>query len=198
MTEVYSRLLAELRWCFVALEKRWIAAGLLAAEDIFYLELAEVRQFESQAPELRSRIAHRRSQLEIDRQLTPIPYLVYGDDPPMPINAQIWQSSQQLRGIGASAGIAEGRVKVVRNLASLPEVDRDTILVVPYTDSGWAALLARAGGIVSEVGGRLSHGAIVAREYRIPAVMDIPNATQQLQDGQLIRIDGQSGTVEVL
>ena len=198
VTEVYSRLLAELRWCFVALENRWISTGLLAAGDIFYLELAEVRQFESQTAELRSRIAQRRSQLERDRQLTSIPYLVYGDDPPMPIDPQTWQSSQQLRGIGASAGIAEGRVKVVRNLASLPEVDRNTILVVPYTDSGWAALLARAGGIVSEVGGRLSHGAIVAREYRIPAVMDIPNATQQLQDGQLIRINGQLGTVEVL
>jgi phosphohistidine swiveling domain-containing protein len=198
VTEVYSRLLAELRGCFVALEKHWMAAELLELGDIFYLELDEVRQLESQAAALRDRIAQRRSQVERDRQLTPIPYLVYGDDPPMPLGIQTWQSSQQLRGIGASAGIVEGRVKVVRNLTALPEVDRDTILVVPYTDSGWAALLARAGGIVSEVGGRLSHGAIVAREYRIPAVMDIPNATQQLQDGQRIRIDGQLGTVEIL
>ena len=198
VTEVYSRLLAELRGCFVALEKHWTAAGLLTAGDIFYLELEEVRQFESKAAELRSRIAQRRAQVERDRQITPIPYLVYGDDPPLPIGLENWQSSQQLRGIGASAGIAEGRVKIVRSLSALPEVDRGTILVVPYTDSGWAALLARAGGIVSEVGGRLSHGAIVAREYRIPAVMDIPNATQQLQDGQLIRIDGQQGVVEIL
>nr|WP_239651359.1 PEP-utilizing enzyme [Neosynechococcus sphagnicola] len=70
--------------------------------------------------------------------------------------------------------------------------------MVPYTDSGWAPLLARAGGLIAEVGGRLSHGAIVAREYGIPAVMDIPHATQVLRDGQRVRIDGQLGTVEIL
>ncbi|MBD1880999.1 PEP-utilizing enzyme [Trichocoleus sp. DQ-A2] len=69
---------------------------------------------------------------------------------------------------------------------------------MPYTDSGWAALLSRVGGLIAEVGGRLSHGAIVAREYGIPAVMDIHNATQLLQDGQRVRIDGQQGTVEIL
>jgi pyruvate,water dikinase len=83
-------------------------------------------------------------------------------------------------------------------LTNLPDINRETILVVPYTDSGWAPLLARAGGLIAEVGGRLSHGAIVAREYRIPAVMDIHNATQLLQDGQRVRIDGQTGAVEIL
>jgi pyruvate,water dikinase len=80
----------------------------------------------------------------------------------------------------------------------MPEIDRETILVVPYTDSGWAPLLARAGGLIAEVGGRLSHGAIVAREYGIPAVMDINNATQLLQDGQRVQIDGQLGTVKLI
>jgi pyruvate,water dikinase len=87
---------------------------------------------------------------------------------------------------------------VLRSLQVLSEIDRETILVVPYTDSGWAPLLARVGGLIAEVGGRLSHGAIVAREYGIPAVMDIHNATQLLQDGQWVRIDGQRGTVEIL
>lgn len=89
-------------------------------------------------------------------------------------------------------------MKIVMTLTALPDIDKDMILVVPYTDSGWAPLLARAGGLIAEVGGRLSHGAIVAREYRIPAVMDVQNATQRLQDGQLIRIDGQQGTIEIL
>jgi pyruvate,water dikinase len=103
-----------------------------------------------------------------------------------------------LQGIGASSGRAEGWVKVLRNLQFLPEIDRETILVVPYTDSGWAPLLARAGGLIAEVGGRLSHGAIVAREYGIPAVMDVHNATVMLQDGQRVQIDGQLGIVEIL
>ncbi|MCX7597070.1 MAG: PEP-utilizing enzyme, partial [Fischerella sp.] len=87
--------------------------------------------------------------------------------------------------------------KVMRNLQAIPEINRETILVVPYTDSGWAPMLVRAGGLISEAGGRLSHGAILAREYGIPAVMDVHNATWMLQDGQKVRIDGTRGIVEI-
>lgn len=204
VTEVYSRLLAELRWSFVALEKHWLESGVLAQSgDIFFLEWEEIRERGERAEErgvrFRKLVEQRRSQLEADRQLQAVPFLVYGNDPPAPmISAYNWQSSQQLQGIGASPGQVEGIVKVVRSLTELPEINKETILVVPYTDSGWAPLLARAGGLIADVGGRLSHGAIVAREYRIPAVMDIHNATQLLQDGQRVRIDGQQGTVEVL
>ncbi|HEY9845516.1 MAG TPA: glycerol-3-phosphate acyltransferase [Candidatus Caenarcaniphilales bacterium] len=202
---VYSRLLAELRWTFVALEQLWLRSGLLRQPgDIFFLVLDEVRQIASgdeqrlidQAPQL---VAQRRLQLQKDSELTTVPLVVYGNAPPAPnLNISNRQAAQQLQGIGASPGQAEGRVRVLRNLQSAPEVDRDTILVVPYTDAGWAPLLARAGGLISEVGGRLSHGAIVAREYRIPAVMEITHATQRLRDGQQVRMDGQQGTVELL
>ena len=202
VTEVYSRLLAELRWSFVALEQLWLELELLEkVGDIFFLELAEIRELVDgrQGEPVRALVGRRRSQLEADRALEAVPFLVYGTDPPAPTtSAHNWQPSQQLQGIGASPGQAEGIVKVVRSLTNLPDVDQETILVVPYTDSGWAPLLARAGGLIAEVGGRLSHGAIVAREYRIPAVMDIHNATQLLQDGQRIRIDGQQGTVDIL
>ncbi|MGB3670149.1 MAG: PEP-utilizing enzyme, partial [Phormidesmis sp.] len=77
-------------------------------------------------------------------------------------------------------------------------IDAQTILVVPYTDAGWSPLLARIGGLISEVGGQLSHGAIVAREYGIPAVMDVTDATHRLTTGQRVRIDGQRGTIEIL
>ncbi|XGV98458.1 MAG: glycerol-3-phosphate acyltransferase [Leptolyngbya sp. BL-A-14] len=214
VTEVYSRLLAELRWSFVALETHWLQAGLLAEPgDIFFLEWREVRELvgrdgkvegvgeagEAGERSVQALVEQRRSRLEADRQLKSVPFLVYGNDPPAPtISNYKGQPSQQLQGIGASPGQVEGIVRVVRSLTDLPAIDRNTILVVPYTDSGWAPLLARAGGLIAEVGGRLSHGAIVAREYRIPAVMDIHNATQLLQDGQRIRIDGQQGTVEIL
>jgi pyruvate,water dikinase len=201
VTEIYSRLLAELRWSFVALEQRWLTAGWLAKTgDIFYLTFDEVRQRvenpsqESFAP----LIAQRQAQLERDRKLATVPFIVYGNDPPEPALHPTWTASQRLQGIGASAGSVEGRVKVILSLQDLPPIGRETIIVVPYTDSGWAPLLAQAGGLIAEAGGRLSHGAIVAREYRIPAVMDIPNATQRLHDGQLIRMDGQQGIVEIL
>jgi len=92
----------------------------------------------------------------------------------------------------------EGQIRIISNLEENTEINAQTIIVVPYTDAGWSPILARAGGLISEVGGRLSHGAIVAREYNIPAVMDINNATKLLQNGQRVRLNGHTGIVEVL
>ena len=214
VTEIYSQLLAHLRWSFVALEQNWLESSLLSEpNDIFFLEFSEVRRLVSGTDQaLKDRLSEivqqRRSQFEQNRQLTTVPLLFYGNQPPSPL---AFPSSSQpvgspgestsqtlLRGIGASSGQVEGWVKILHNLQAIPEIDRQTILVVPYTDSGWAPLLARAGGLIAEVGGRLSHGAIVAREYGIPAVMDIHNATQVLRDGQRVRLDGQLGVVELL
>lgn len=206
VTAVYSKFLAELRWSVVALEQLWLESGLLsAAGDIFFLEFEEVRQLVDSNGELplqiSQRVAARRSQFEQDQELS-VPALVYGNDPPRlrfqeglkPTQA----GGQQLQGIGASAGVSEGNILVLKNFRGTAAITRDTILVVPHTDSGWAPLLARAGGVISEVGGRLSHGAIVAREYGIPAVMDIHGATQWFRDGQRVRIDGERGVIEVL
>ncbi len=192
VTEIYSRLLAELRWRFVAIEHRWIDSGVLKQSgDIFFLTYDEIRSSNTQL------IEQRRSRFDHDRQLAPIPQLVYGDDPPT-LQLPTWQASNRLQGIGASVGQVEGTIRVMRSMSGSMNVDRDTILVVPYTDSGWMPVLARVGGLIAEVGGRLSHGAIVAREYRIPAVMDVAHATEILRDGQRVRIDGQQGTVEIL
>ena len=204
VTEVYSKLLAELRWCFVALEQVWLHSGLLSESgDMFFLEFDEVRRVVEGSDsvlnnQLGQVVARRRSQLEQDRQHDPVPPLVYGNAPPPRERARERAPDKVLQGIGASSGQVQGRVKVLRNLLAVPEIDRETILVVPYTDSGWAPVLARVGGLIAEVGGRLSHGAIVAREYGIPAVMDIHNATVLLQDGQMVQIDGSLGIVEIL
>lgn len=139
----------------------------------------------------------RRSQFVQDSEITQIPLLVYGHTPPHPLPPSPLYSDQVLHGIPASHGQAEGKVKVLRNLQTIPEIDKETILVVPYTDSAWAPFLVRAGGLIAEAGGRLSHGAIVAREYRIPAIMDVRGATWLLQDGQRVRIDGSRGIVEL-
>ncbi|MDZ8052121.1 MAG: glycerol-3-phosphate acyltransferase [Aulosira sp. ZfuVER01] len=203
VTEVYSRLLAELRWSFVALEKIWLKSGLLKeAGDIFFLELDEIgslvaaddAEFSSQVQKL---VENRRSQFAQDSEINQVPLLVYGHTPPHPLAPSSLYSDQFLQGIAASHGQAEGRVKVLRNLQNIPEIDKETILVVPYTDSAWAPLLVRAGGLIAEAGGRLSHGAIVAREYGIPAVMDVHGATWLMQDGQRVRIDGSRGIVEL-
>lgn len=204
VTEIYSKLLAELRWSFIALEKQWLNLGIIQQPgDIFFLEFEEIRQL-IQAPDasmvsrLQVLIYRRRSQLERDRQLNPIPLLVYGSTPQVtPALMPALAPDRVMQGIAASPGQAEGRIKVIRNLQDFPEIDDDTILVVPYTDSGWAGLLVRAKGIIAEAGGKLSHGAILAREYGIPAIMDVRNATWVLQDGQRVRIDGSRGIVEI-
>ncbi|MBR8829201.1 MAG: glycerol-3-phosphate acyltransferase [Gomphosphaeria aponina SAG 52.96 = DSM 107014] len=206
VTEVYSQLLAHLRWSFVALENQWKNIGILSATgDIFYLEFGEIQKLiqendEQLRNQLSELVQQRRFQLQENEQLTTVPFVIYGN---FPVNAFIPTStnlspSQSLQGIGASPGVVTGKVKILLNLQRIGEIDRETILVVPYTDSGWAPLLARAGGLIAEVGGRLSHGAIVAREYGIPAVMDINHATQILQDGQQVKINGQTGIVEIL
>jgi len=204
VTEVYSRLLAELRWTFLALEEIWLQSRvLLQPGDIFFLELDEIRHLVIH-PDVAVRnhllelIAHRRSQFLQDSQIPQIPPVVYGHNPPQPITPVINPADNILLGIPASLGQIQGRVKILRTLQAVHDIDKNTILVVPYTDSGWVPVLVQAGGFIAEAGGKLSHGAIIAREYGIPAVMDVQNATYLLQDGQEVRIDGYKGTVEIL
>ncbi|MDF5729963.1 MAG: glycerol-3-phosphate acyltransferase [Rhizonema sp. PD38] len=204
VTEVYSKFQAELRWCFVALEQVWLKSGLLEHPgDIFFLELDEVRRlvdgFEPEFVEhLQDLVQLRRSQKAKDTQQNPVPPIVYGNNSfTIPLRTASLYPDQMLQGIPASPGQVEGRVKVWRNLQALPEIDRETILVVPYTDISLVSFLMRAGGFISEVGGRLSHSAILAREYGIPAITDVRNATWVLQDGQKVRIDGYKGIVEI-
>jgi len=211
--EIYNRLLAHLRWSFLALERIWLNNGLLAEQgDIFFLKLSEIRKLiKNDDPQLREeipyRVRERRLQFSQDQKLKRVPYVVYGDPPKrstltfyqaQPVSQTSEGSNNRWHGIGASSGQARGRIKVIRNLSESVTVEEDTIVVVPYTDAGWGVLLARAAGLISEVGGRLSHGAIIAREYGVPAVMDIPNAVDVFQDGQLVTIDGTSGVVEVV
>ncbi|ACK64695.1 pyruvate phosphate dikinase PEP/pyruvate-binding [Rippkaea orientalis PCC 8801] len=202
VTSVYSQLLAQLRWTFLALSEIWYQQEiLLEKEDIFYLTYQEIREvITEQKTEFKEQIKQRKEKFKENQQLETIPYIVYGNIPPnlTLFEASSLTSTRQLRGIGASVGQATGKVKIIRNLQSFPSIEPNTILVVPYTDSGWAPLLSSASGIISEVGGTLSHGAIVAREYGIPAVMDIPQVTQRLKDGQWVRIDGQQGIVEII
>lgn len=206
VSEVYNKLLAHLRWSFLALEAQWLEAGKLnAPEDIFYLENLEIKELQTNSTDKLQRklwqlIMERRAKLAENKQLKRIPYLVYGDRTPAISfsNTPVSNNSQVLQGIGTSPGTIEGEVKILSDFANIDQIDKETIIVVPYTDAGWSPILVRAGGLIAEVGGRLSHGAIIAREYGIPAVMDIPNINQILHNGQKVRINGLLGVVEIL
>ena len=205
VAQIYNKLLANLRWSFLALEQQWLDDNLIHdSGDIFLLKWEEITAIvtnnnSQSASYLTNLIAKRKQQWSKERKLTSVPRLVYGQP-----KISTWttptvvDSRSKFKGIGTSAGQIEGKIAIISSLNNAKAIDRETIIVVPYTDAGWSPLLARAGGLISEVGGRLSHGAIVAREYNIPAVMDIANATQLFQDGQRVRIDGNTGVVELV
>jgi pyruvate,water dikinase len=204
VTEIYCKVLAHLRWSFLVLEEIWLRERLLETSgDIFFLEFTEIlRLIRNPQTKLRKKIIpllrERKEKFARNAEISSLPLRLYGSgDRAVPIEKNP-PKLIQLRGIGISVGIVEGSVKVLRNLEEIPEIDRQTILVVPHTNSHWVPILARAGGLISQVGGRLSHGAIVAREYGIPAVSNIPNATYLLKNGQRLRLDGEKGTIDLL
>ena len=203
IAQTYNQLLAHLRWTILALEQQWIDHGYLnEAGDIFFLKIDEIKSFfDCATHSLKPLIDQRKTEFEQVLDLAEVPSVVYGQARPITLlSAPLIQSTETtLKGIGASAGQTEGVIQVVLSLGDLPEqINRDMILVVPFTDAAWAPIFSQAGGIISEVGGRLSHGAIMAREYGIPAVMDVSRATKCLKNGQKVRMNGWTGLVECL
>jgi len=102
-----------------------------------------------------------------------------------------------LVGLPVSAGIVEGRARVVLDMAEA-DLEAGDILVTAYTDPSWTPLFVAIGGLVTEVGGLMTHGAVIAREYGLPAVVGVEHATRLIRDGQRIRVHGTDGYVEIL
>ncbi|MDY6939643.1 MAG: PEP-utilizing enzyme [Cyanobacteriota bacterium] len=204
--QIYRQLFAKLRRYFLALEQHWIVREFpIEPGDIFYLTIDEIRAASARdnvalrrlMPQL---IASRRVQFHRDRQREFVPDTIYGNPPPM----AMWLDRHEdglattLQGMGVSPGRAEGRVQVLRGWQSVPQSDRQTIWVIPYLYPSWTHLFARAGGLIVQTGGMLSHGAIVAREYGIPTVVNIDRATSRFRDGQRVQLDGTRGTITIL
>ena len=102
-----------------------------------------------------------------------------------------------LVGLPVSAGTVEGRARVILDLAQA-DLDAGDILVTAYTDPSWTPAFVAIKGLVTEVGGVMTHGAVIAREYGLPAVVGVDHATQRIRDGQRIRVHGTEGYVEIL
>jgi pyruvate,water dikinase len=107
-------------------------------------------------------------------------------------------ASNELRGFAASPGIAEGPARVILTVAELDQVQTDEILICPITAPSWAPVFSRIKGAVSDIGGIMSHAAIVSREYGLPAVVGTGFGTKSIATGQLVRVDGNTGVVTVL
>ena len=112
--------------------------------------------------------------------------------------AQEAGDARVVKGLGASAGMVEGRACVVAGPDDFAKLEQGDILVAQFTTTAYNVVLPMLGGVVTDKGGILSHAAIVAREYAIPAVVNTGSGTATIPDGARIRIDGAAGTVEVL
>jgi pyruvate,water dikinase len=171
------------------------AGGVLGrADDVFFLDLREVGEA-IDGRDLRDVVAGRRELYDREMARRHVPRVLLSDGTePEARSAATPVADGALAGIAASAGTATGPARVVLEPAGA-HLDPGEILVAPSTDPGWTPLFLTAGGLVMEMGGANSHGAVVAREYGIPAVVGVPGATSSIVTGQQITVDGTRGLV---
>jgi pyruvate,water dikinase len=177
---------------------RLVQAGVIREpEDIYYLSFEELRQV-AKTNQLDYRIITRRkADYELFKKLTP-PRVMTSDGEVISAeydNANVPQGA--LIGVAASAGTIEGRARVILSLEEA-DFEEGDILVTAFTDPSWTAVFVSIKGLVAEVGGMMTHGAVVAREYGLPAVVSVENATRLIKNGQRIRVNGSRGYVEIL
>jgi len=108
------------------------------------------------------------------------------------------EDSNEVKGFAASSGVVEGPARVVKSVEEISRVQKGDILVCQVTNPTWAPIFQKIAAAVSDIGGSMSHAAIVAREYGLPAVVGTGNATARIKDGQRIRVDGGRGIVTIL
>jgi pyruvate,water dikinase len=176
---------------------RLVQSGVIGEpEDIEYLSLDELRQVFRTNQLDTTLIAQRKVDYQTFERLTP-PRVLTSDGEVISAeydNANFPQGA--LIGVAASAGIVEGRARVVLHMEDAVFEEGD-ILVTTFTDPSWTSVFVSIKGLVTEVGGMMTHGAVVAREYGLPAVVSVENATRLIKDGQRVRVNGSKGYVEI-
>lgn len=197
----YDRIWWLLRCSYLEKGRRLAAKNLLTeVKDIVFLVRTEIAQLEAgtlSGAEAAARIALRREEWVKTRQEQPPKFLrqgYVGDDEPLGVGA----TARKLVGMAASAGRVSGRARVIFDVADLGSVGRGDILVTRQTDPSWTPAFARLAGLVLETGGVLAHGASLCREFNVPCVTVVEQATRLIRDGDLIVINGGLGTVEII
>jgi phosphohistidine swiveling domain-containing protein len=202
----WQKSLAVQRRALLSIAAEFSSQGIFQSQagqnDIFYLTLPEIKEFAANKldpAELHQRIADRKDEFSRLRRFYYPPFLE-GNLPLIPLSTDHTNGiGTKLQGIPISAGIVQGRAHVITSPAEISQaiglVGDGDILITIATDPGWTPLFSRLGGLVMETGGQLSHGAVVAREYGIPAVAGIVQATTLIKDGDLILLNGNDGSV---
>jgi pyruvate,water dikinase len=181
----------------------FVNAGYLEQmDDLFFLKISELDAIsardDAQWPVLREKIAERRELREREMQRTQIPRVLLSDGTAFYEGvAAPEHDGDAIIGDPVSPGVVEGTVRVVFDPHGT-QLEPGEILVCPGTDPAWTPLFLAAGGLVMEVGGMMTHGSVVAREYGIPAVVGVHQATQQLKTGDRVRVNGSTGRIEII
>ncbi|HEY3061267.1 MAG TPA: PEP-utilizing enzyme [Chloroflexota bacterium] len=186
--------------------RRMVRDGLLDdVDDVFHLarcDLESLIRGEWDGRGARALVAERKAVRDSRLGAPPPPDLIIGagltgsaPSPPAPLTAG--EGRHTLRGLAAAAGQASGPARIIRHPDEGGRLQRGDILVAPSTDPGWTPLFLRCAGLVTEVGGYLSHGAIVARELGLPAVLNVPHVLDLVEDGEVITVDGNAGSIWV-
>lgn len=194
--DLLVRMLAQARAELAAVGTELAGRGLLdSAEDVFWLDLALARTALGGADH-RALVAARRDdhERELRRRHIPRVLLSDGTEPETLATADPADTPGALRGSPASAGTVTAPARVVLDPVGA-HLEPGEVLVCPSTDPGWTPLFLTAGGLVMEMGGSNSHGAVVAREYGIPAVVGVPGATERIVTGARVTVDGAAGLV---
>jgi pyruvate,water dikinase len=177
---------------------RLVESGVLRErEDIYYLTLAELHDLVRTRQADYRLIQERKDAFRSYQALTP-PRVLTSDGEGL--NGAYHRDdipAGALVGLPVSAGTVEGRARVILDVAEA-DLEPGDILVTAYTDPSWTPLFVAIKGLVTEVGGLMTHGAVIAREYGLPAVVGVARATSLIQDGQRVRLNGTNGYVELL
>lgn len=190
---------AALRHLILMMGRRFASHSVLGRpDDIFFLTHDEIRTLVARESEkLKALPAIRRAE-RVWNAAQPAPDFVTGQgETALPNAAHSASAGHALKGLSLSSGVVTGPVRLVHSTADFRRVQRGDIVVSAVIDPGMASLFGLAGGLIAEMGGVLSHGAIIAREYGIPAVANIQSIRDLLKDGQCIRLDADHGVVTI-
>lgn len=194
------RRLALVRAGLLEVGRRCVARGVLSSDDdIFFLRWDDVPALlqASEGASWKRRVQRARVERKKWLPLTPPPVVVGRLDPTLALPPPV-PDAPVLKGLAVSAGVLEGIARVVLRSDEDTRVAPGEILVAPFTDPGWAPYFVAAGALVVDLGGMLSHGSIIAREYGIPAVVNVGHGTRRIRSGSRIRVDGFRGEVTIL
>ena len=195
---------ARIRSLAMRVGQRLVGEGVIAeAADVLYLHRGEIVELLRHPVDRRSLIDARRAEHARQQRITPPRYI--GKPPPPSIELDRFNGAQfdsteadVLRGTGASSGIVRGPARVVLTSLEFDRIRPGDIIVCPSSNPSWVPVFTIAGGLVTNTGGVLSHAAVVAREFGLPAVVGVANATTTIRDGQQLEIDGVAGSVRLL